>query len=172
MNPETPNPSPSPAPVNPTSNDPVSVRNPDNSPNPAAAAAAVDENPERSYLVALILAYLLGSLGVDRFYLGKTGTGVLKLLTFGGLGIWHLVDLLLVAFGKLRAKNDNRPLEGFAKNYPWVKPVSIILLIVNIVAFIGIIILVIVSSASSNLAPTSHPNVDTNYQTNSDSYYQ
>ena len=47
-------------------------------------------------LVLLILSYLLGILGIDRMYLGCWGTGFLKLITLGGLGIWYLIDLLLI----------------------------------------------------------------------------
>ncbi|MCL2633940.1 MAG: TM2 domain-containing protein [Oscillospiraceae bacterium] len=49
---------------------------------------------------AIILALLLGSLGVDRFYLGYTGLGVVKLLTVGGFGIWSLIDLIMLIMGK------------------------------------------------------------------------
>lgn len=53
----------------------------------------------RNYFTALILSALFGMFGVDRFYLGCIGTGVLKLLTFGGFGIWALIDLIRIAFG-------------------------------------------------------------------------
>ena len=56
---------------------------------------------------ALILSILLGSLGIDRFYLGYTGLGILKLITGGGLGIWWLVDVILIATGKLTAKDGS-----------------------------------------------------------------
>lgn len=51
---------------------------------------------------AFLLSYLVGIFGVDRFYVGQTGLGVLKLLTFGGLGFWYVIDLVLFAMGKVR----------------------------------------------------------------------
>jgi TM2 domain-containing membrane protein YozV len=59
------------------------------------------EKSEKSWLTALLLSILLGALGVDRFYLGKTGTGILKLLTGGGFGIWWLMDIISIATGKM-----------------------------------------------------------------------
>lgn len=56
---------------------------------------------------ALILSILLGSLGIDRFYLGYTGLGILKLITGGGFFIWWLVDVILIATGKLTAKDGS-----------------------------------------------------------------
>jgi hypothetical protein len=52
--------------------------------------------------VAFALAALLGPFGAHRFYVGKTGTGVLMLCTVGGLGLWYLYDLILVAGGSFR----------------------------------------------------------------------
>ena len=57
--------------------------------------------------VAIILSLFLGGLGIDRFYLGYTGLGVLKLLTLGGLGVWALIDLIRIIIGSLKPKDGN-----------------------------------------------------------------
>ena len=51
----------------------------------------------KSYVTALLLSFFFGVFGVDRFYLGHVGVGLGKLFTFGGLGIWALIDFILVA---------------------------------------------------------------------------
>lgn len=51
----------------------------------------------KSWLVALLLSIIVGSLGIDRFYLGYIGTGILKLITLGGFGVWWLIDVILIA---------------------------------------------------------------------------
>lgn len=56
---------------------------------------------DKDWPSALLISIFLGWLGVDRFYLGYTGLGILKLLTGGGCGIWSLVDSVLIAVNKL-----------------------------------------------------------------------
>ncbi|MAG50739.1 hypothetical protein CL621_03840 [archaeon] len=52
---------------------------------------------EVNWVVTLVMSIIFGSIGVDRFIMGKVGTGLLKLFTFGGLGVWWLIDMILVA---------------------------------------------------------------------------
>ena len=66
---------------------------------------------QKEFLVALLLSIFLGQLGVDRFYLGYIGTGILKLITFGGCGIWWLVDVILIATKNMKDANG-LPLKG------------------------------------------------------------
>lgn len=62
------------------------------------------ERGGKSQLVALILAIILGALGIHRFYLGYVGLGILYLLTAGGCGILALIDIILIATGNLQPK--------------------------------------------------------------------
>lgn len=66
---------------------------------------------QKDFLVALLLSIFLGQLGVDRFYMGYIGTGILKLITLGGCGIWWLVDVILIATKNLKDANG-LPLKG------------------------------------------------------------
>jgi ribosomal protein L40E len=56
----------------------------------------------KSWFVALLLSIFVGYFGVDRFYLGKIGTGVLKLITMGGFGLWWLIDIILIATDNMK----------------------------------------------------------------------
>lgn len=58
----------------------------------------------KSRLAAALLCWFLGVLGVHRFYAGKIGTGVLMILTLGGLGIWALIDFVMILIGSFKDK--------------------------------------------------------------------
>jgi hypothetical protein len=60
---------------------------------------------EKDWLTATLLSLFVGTLGIDRFYLGYTTLGVLKLITLGGCGIWALIDLILIAVGNVDDAN-------------------------------------------------------------------
>jgi len=64
---------------------------------------------DKDWLSTLLISFFVGWFGIDRFYLGYTGLGILKLITFGGCGIWYVVDLILIAMGKLD-DSEGRPL--------------------------------------------------------------
>lgn len=63
----------------------------------AKISSSTDTVSDKSAVTALLLCIFLGALGIHRFYVGKVKTGVLMLLTAGGLGIWTLVDLIQIA---------------------------------------------------------------------------
>jgi TM2 domain-containing membrane protein YozV len=62
---------------------------------------AMPNGEPKNWTVALILSILLGGLGVDRFYLGYIGLGILKLLTGGLCGILYIIDIVKIATNSL-----------------------------------------------------------------------
>jgi len=61
----------------------------------------------KSWLTTFLFAFFLGGLGIDRFYNGRTGLGIGKLLTGGGCGLWSLVDIVLLLFKKYQDGQGN-----------------------------------------------------------------
>ena len=63
---------------------------------------------EKKILPVLLLCLFVGWLGVHRFFVGKIGTGILMIVTFGGLGIWVLIDLIMIIIGSFTDKEGNK----------------------------------------------------------------
>ena len=72
-----------------------------------APVMSAEATSEKGFVPTLLLCFFLGFLGVHRFYVGKIGTGVLQLVTFGGLGIWALVDFVMIAVGNFKDSEGN-----------------------------------------------------------------
>lgn len=64
-------------------------------------------NSEKNWMVTLLLCFFLGYLGAHRFYAGKMGTGILMLVTFGGFGIWTLIDFVMILMKKFTDSEGN-----------------------------------------------------------------
>jgi TM2 domain-containing membrane protein YozV len=75
--------------------------------NTKAVKKNADPGDGKSQMIALILCFFVGVLGIHRFYLGYTMEGVLMLLTGGGCGIWALIDLIRIISGDLKPKDGD-----------------------------------------------------------------
>jgi uncharacterized protein (TIGR02145 family) len=86
-----------------------------------------------NWTVVFFISLFLGFFGIDRFYVGKKKSGVVKLLTFGGSGIWWLVDLIIIATGKSTDASKRKIL-----NTSKQRVVSFVLIPLAIVVVVGV----------------------------------
>ena len=63
---------------------------------------------DKKLLPTFILCFLFGVFGAHRFFVGKIGTGLLMLFTIGGLGIWYIIDLIIVITGSFTDKQGRK----------------------------------------------------------------
>ncbi len=63
---------------------------------------------QKSKVTAALLCFFLGAIGVHRFYVGKVGTGIAQVFTLGGLGIWALIDFIMILMGSFTDANGKK----------------------------------------------------------------
>lgn len=63
---------------------------------------ANEEKSDLNFILMLVLSLFLGVFGAHRFYAGRYLSAVFQVLTLGGLGIWSLVDFVIIAFGEFK----------------------------------------------------------------------
>ena len=69
---------------------------------------AAGAESDKSWRAALVLSICLGFFGADRFYVGRPGLGLLKLVTAGGYFVWWLIDIILLLVGEMRDGSGRR----------------------------------------------------------------
>jgi TM2 domain-containing membrane protein YozV len=63
---------------------------------------------QKGFVPTILLCFFFGVFGIHRFYVGKIGTGILQLITLGGLGIWALVDFIMIVVGSFTDKDGRK----------------------------------------------------------------
>lgn len=116
---------------------------------------------QRHFLAVFFISFMWGIFGVDRMYLGKWGTGILKLLTLGGFGIWALIDLGAIMGGAMRDKQDREMLQ-FAEYKRFAYLTTLIFaVVVGLIALInGVILIAVVSLLFDGLQTGNLPGLD------------
>jgi TM2 domain-containing membrane protein YozV len=71
----------------------------------AVGPSAMVTYSDKDQATTFLLSMFLGTFGIDRFFIGQTGLGLLKLFTCGGFGLWHAVDIILIGIGAMRDAN-------------------------------------------------------------------
>lgn len=123
-------------------------------PQSSNASKKVDNKPPREFVITWVLSLVFGVFGADRFYLGKTSSAVAKLLTFGGFGVWYLIDLYTLLKGGV-TDASGQPLikEPENKKKEWRASAVFI-------AFVLILMIINSTNNADDSEPVATPSVD------------
>jgi TM2 domain-containing membrane protein YozV len=112
-------------------------------PNPQTASQALTvPESDRSYVAAWLLAFFFGGLGADRFYRGFIKSGLLKLITLGGLGVWSLIDWLMIGFGTPKDKKGLL-LKGYPRHQQVVKVITAVWTVISCLMIVPAMLLLV-----------------------------
>lgn len=116
---------------------------------------------QRHFLAVFFISFMWGTFGVDRMYLGKWGTGIFKLITFGGFGLWVIVDLILIMSGAMRDKQGREMLQ-FAEYKTFAyKTVLIFAVTVGVVILVnGLFLIAAVMQLMTDMQNGTLPGLD------------
>lgn len=116
---------------------------------------------QRHFLILFFFSFMWGTFGVDRMYMGLYGSGILKLLTFGGLGLWTLTDMIVIMTGTLQDKEGRVALQfneykKFAnRTILWFTIILAVVILVN-----GIFLVLGIFQLTSSLQNGGIPGID------------
>lgn len=107
-----------PLPPPPLATPPPPTNPPPVSASPSSLSRSQPPSNASKFYPTFFLGVFLGVFGAHRFYVRKIGTGVLQLVTFGGCGIWWLVDMTMILIGKFKDKSGT-PIPNIAPKLSW-----------------------------------------------------
>lgn len=106
---------------------------------PLPPAVNANSTGSRSYMIATMLSLFLGFLGVDRFYMGQIGLGLGKLFTWGGFGVWYMIDVVAIATGAAR-DTDGNALADYERDHKNAWLIIGVLWLINILGAIAMML--------------------------------